>query len=65
MWEALQRRGVPGRTSGGIHDGGFASLWYFWEGLRSGDNLKGHIRAVHEGMAPQCNISTIIYVLYW
>ena len=63
--------GVPGRASGGIHEDGFASLWYLWEGLQSGGYLKRHMRAVHEGMVPQCTICTIIYLyiilvgLYW
>ena len=57
--------GSSGRASGGIHEDGFASLWYLWEGLQSGDYLKRHMRAVHEGMAPQCTICTIIYLSYY
>ena len=53
---------MPGRASGGIHEDGFASLWYLWEGLQSGGYLKRHMRAVHEGMVPQCTICTIIYL---
>ena len=34
-------------------------------GLQSGDYLKGHMKAVHEGMALQCTICTINYILYW
>ena len=32
------------------------------KGLQSGGYLKRHMRAVHEGMVPQCTICTIIYL---
>ena len=38
--------------------------FWIWNrgGLQSGGYLKRHMRAVHEGMVPQCTICTIIYL---
>ena len=60
MWEALQKKKVPGKSSGCCSRRGFFSTVTY--GGRPAEVRvlphEGHIRAVHEGMVP-----TVLFVL--